>query len=29
VELLESDPNGSFAPLFDALDRSQPVQDHH
>jgi len=27
-DLLESDPNGSFAPLFDELDRSEPVQDH-
>jgi len=27
-DLLGSDPNGSFAPLFDALDRSEPAQDH-
>ena len=27
-DLLESDPNGSFAPLFDALDRSEPAQHH-
>ncbi len=27
-DLLESDPNGSFAPLFHELDRSAPVQGH-
>ena len=27
-DLLESDPNGSFAPLFDELDRSEPLQGH-
>jgi hypothetical protein len=29
LDLLESDPNGNFASLFEALDHSQPVQDHH
>ena len=27
-ELLENDTNGSFAPMFDALERSEPAQDH-
>ncbi|MBW0167534.1 MAG: hypothetical protein KXJ49_08550 [Vulcanococcus sp.] len=27
-DLLENYTNGSFAPLFDALDRSEPVQGH-